>query len=155
MTNRSKQALKGAAVLILLVGAALLLLANLSTPPREPPLKKVTVPSTLAPVGIWQGAPRFAVQGTFVGSETLGTLPANDGFTIVSDCKAPGSLDVIIRNVMSVSGKCNGKATSDISWSVIKTAEVVRVSSTSTLWRVAIYHGHNPVPLRDDQWTNI
>jgi hypothetical protein len=155
MTNRSKRALKGAVVLMVLAGAALLLLANLSTAPKEPPLKKVTVPTTLAPVGIWQGTPRFAVQGTFVGSETLGILPANSGFTIVSDCTAPGSLDVTVDNVMSGSGKCNGRATSDISWSVMKKAQVVRVSSTSGLWRVAIYRGHSPVPLRDDQWTNI
>jgi hypothetical protein len=155
MSSRFNQALKSVVILVLIVGAGLLVVNSHSpTQKKQPPSKKVTVPTTLAPVGIWKGKPIVATQGTFSGSEELGTLPANSGFTLVMACSPPGTLRVSVGGVLSSGGPCNGKATSLMSWSIMKTARIVRVSATSSLWRVAIYPTKQPQPIPTFEWTN-
>jgi hypothetical protein len=155
MSSRFNSALKGVVVLILIVGAGLLVVNSHSpTQKNRPPSKVVSIPRTLAQVGIWQGTPVMATQGAFSGSEILGTLPANSGFTLVMACSAPGTLRVSVSGAMSSAQPCNGKANSIISWSTITTARIVRVSATSPLWRVAIYPTKQPQPLPTIAWTN-
>ena len=155
MSSRLNYVLKCVVVLVLVVGAGVLVV-NSHSPTRKspPPSKVVTVPTTLAPVGIWQGKPMMAMQGAFSGTEILGTLPANSGFTLVMACSAPGTLRVSVSGAMSSAQPCNGKANSVISWSTIKTARIVRVSATSPLWRVAIYPTKEPQALPTIQRTN-
>ncbi|MGB8197702.1 MAG: hypothetical protein WCF25_11925 [Acidimicrobiales bacterium] len=155
VSSRVKHAFKCAAVVILLVGAGLLVVNSHSPTRKNARLAKVvTVPTTLAPVGIWQGRPVMATQGTFSGTEILGTLPANSGFTITMACSPPGTLRVSVAGVVSSGGRCNGKAASLISWSVVTTPRLVRVSATSALWRVAIFPSKQPQPLAEIDWTN-
>jgi hypothetical protein len=155
MSSQFNQALKFVVALVLIVGAGLLVVNSHSpTQKNQTAARKVTVPTTLAPVGIWQGKAIVATQGTFSGSEELGTLPANSGFTLVMACSAPGTLRVSVGGVLSSGGPCNGKATSLISWSIMKFALIVRVSATSSLWRVAIYPTKQPQPIPTFEWTN-
>jgi hypothetical protein len=110
---------------------------------------------TLAPIGIYSGKPVIASQGHAVGNETLGSIHANNGFTLVYACSAPGSLHISISKTMSVSMQCDGRAVSDIWWSSVLSAQSLRVSASSSLWRVAIYLTKNPASLPNYEVTKI
>jgi hypothetical protein len=157
MSHRFTYALGSTFVLVLIVGVGLFSLNSRSPAPKNESTTTTTtrVHLTLDPVGIYSGKPVIASQGHAVGSETLGSLPANNGYTLVYDCSAQGSLRVSIPNTMSVTMRCNGRATGFTSWSHVPSAQFVRVSSTSSLWRVAIYLTKTPVQLPNYEVTNI
>jgi hypothetical protein len=157
MSHRFTYALGSTLVLVLIVGVGFFSLNSRSPAQKSESTTTTSMPVhlTLAPVGIWSGKSVIASQGHAVGSVTLGTLPANNGYTLVYDCSAPGSLRVSIPNTMSVSMRCDGRAVSMISWSNVPSAHPVRVSATSSLWRIAIYLTKTPVPLPNYEMTNI
>jgi hypothetical protein len=158
VSHRFTYAFGSTLVLVLIVGVGVFSL-NSRSPTHKNESTTTSTPAhlTLDPVGIFSGKPVIASQGHAVGSETetLGSLPANNGYTFVYDCSAPGSLQVSIRNTMSVSMRCTGRAQSFISWSNVPLAQSVRVSATSSLWRVAIYLTKYPVLLPNYEVTNI
>jgi hypothetical protein len=157
MSHRFAYALGSTLALILIVGLGVFSLNSRSSAHKNEATTATTTPElvTLAPVGIYSGKPFVASQGHAVDSETLGSLPANNGFTLVYACSARGSLHVSISKTMSVSMPCSGRAVNDIWWSHVSSVQSVRVSTTSSLWRVAIYLTKTPVPLPDYDVTNI
>lgn len=154
MSHRFTYALSGTLILIVGVGVFLL---NSRSPAHKNESTTTTAPVhlTLEPVGIYSGKPVVASQGHAVASETLGSLPANNGYTIAYDCSAPGSMHVSISNTMGVSTRCSGRAQTVVWWSNVPSPRSARVSTTSSHWRVAIYRTKNPVRLPNDEVTNI
>ena len=157
MSHRFTYALGSALVLVLIVGVGVFSLNSRSPADKNKTTTTTTTPVhlTLAPVGIFGGKPVIASQGHAVGSETLGSLPANNGYTLVYDCLSPGSLRVSIPNTISVSMRCDGRAKGFTSWSNVPSAQFVRVSTTSSLWRIALYLTKTPVQLPNYEVTNI
>ena len=155
MNHRFTVVVAGTLVLILIVGITAHALD--SRPSAKTTISTTTTPHslTLAPVGIYRGQPFLASHGYVTGSTTIGSLPANDGYTFVYACAAPGSIHISVTDAMSVSERCTGRAITVVSWSHVPSARQVRVSTTSAQWRVAFYLTNNPVPLPIADETNV